>query len=217
MDNNREITEAAKINEGHEERNQEDNDEARSDDVFFEDISSSLINIREGSTKLPASSKAEGGSGISNPFEEKRYISDLDCNSRVLDNERGEPSHMKEMGQLANQQWRRVINIANRNSIQEITGVEERNQFDDFSGDFQVESSYQRTSLTTTRRVYRYRQSSSFSTSARPQMAISESSVLSGDFRTSMSMFENEDSDSVFDENVLTEEVACHSEGFFIN
>lgn len=217
MDNNREIAEAAKINEGDEKQNQEDNDEARSDDVFFEDISSSLINIREGSTKVPASSKAERGSGISNPFEDKLvYVSDLDCNSRVLENERGEPSHMKEMGQLANQQWR-VINVANRNSIQEITGVEERNQFGDFSGDFQIESSYQRTSLTTTRRVYRYRQSSSFSTSARPQMAISESSVLSGDFRTSMSMFDNEDSDSVFDQDVLTEEVTCHSEGFFIN
>ena len=99
------------------------------------------------------------------------------------------------------------------------TSEGERDHFGDFSLDFQtVESSYQMTKITSTRRVYRYCKNSSLSTSSRrPQIEMSDSSVLRDDLRANMSMIENNDTDSVFDGNFLTKEVTCHDERLFSN
>ena len=99
------------------------------------------------------------------------------------------------------------------------TSEGERDPFGDFSLDFQtVESSYQMRKITSTRRVYRYCKNSSLSTSSRrPQIEMSDSSVLRDDLRANISMIENNDTDSVFDGNFLTKEVTCHDERLFPN
>lgn len=192
-----------KHNHSDKEEIQDDNDETKSDDVFVEDISSSLININQDKANEPIESISKQGSFISNPFENTLIcVSDMDFKSHFATNQGEEPN------QHSHESWRHVINVTNHDSIQEDDGNQSRN----LSTDFQLESNYQRQCVTTTRRVYRYRQNRSLSSSSPAQIAVSESSVLSSDFRMSMSMFENNselEDDSVFEEE---EEVVTNEE-----
>lgn len=185
-----------------------DDESAESDDVFFEDISSSLINIRKGKVNSTKHST------ISNPFEKKLIcVSDLDYTPYY--SQREELSHDNEQNEMKKSSYQRchgswrVVNLTNHDSMQQIkkVRVEDENESLDFSADFDLESNYQMQYTSTTRRVYRYSQDSRVLTSTRPaQIALSESSVISSDFRMSISTFENgnseleDDSGSVFEE-----------------
>lgn len=169
-----------------EEHNQEDNEEENSDDDFFEDISSSLINICKGSTTKPVITKETRRSVTSDPFQDKlSQLSDQECDTFANNSEKEEILNVKKMGLMTNQP---------ENTFE---GV--RDEFGDLSLDFHTaESSYQMRKITSTCRVYRHCQKSYFTTSSRPQIAMSDSSVLSDDLRASLSIIENSDSDSVF-------------------
>ena len=189
-----------------EEHDQENNDDENSDDVFFEDISSSLINIRKSSTTEPVRTREKRRSVTSDPCQDKpSQFSDQESDTFAYNNKKEELLYIKTMGLMANQP--------------QTTSEGERDHFGDFSLDFQtVESSYQMRKITSTRRVYRYCKNSSLSTSSRrPQIEMSDSSVLRDDLRANMSMIENNDTDSVFDGNFLTKEATCHDERLFSN
>lgn len=206
-----------------------DNDE--SDDAFFEDISSSLINIRQHKVNVATDTKQKQLSIISNPLENTLLcVHDLSFNSHFAKRKKEELSHQNSdrnevinvPNQHSNGSWR-VINVTNEDFIQEITQEEEGNQGLDSSADSHLESSYQRQHITTMRRVYRgctSSQTSYLSTSTPARIAVSESSDISSDFRMSISVFESgnseleHDSGSVFDEEEL---VTTESERFFIN
>ena len=195
-----------------EESEYHDDESTKSDDVFFEDISSSLINIRRGKVNATTDSTSKQVSTICNPFEKKRICaSDLDYNSyygqRELSHD-NEPNEMKKSYQRCQGSWR-VVNLTNHDSMQQIkeVHVEDENELLDVSADFDFQSNYQRQYTSTTRRVYRYSQDSRILTSTKPaQIAVSESSIISGDFTTSISTFENgnseleDDCGSVFEE-----------------
>lgn len=186
---------------------QDQDDEIKSDDVFFEDISSSLINIRQpGEAKVSSDSKSKQVSIISNPFQDTQ-ICVPDQNS-----DQNEVMNLPNQFDRGMRSWR-VINVTNQDSIQENTQEENGNESLDFPGDFHLESNYQRQYTTTTRRVYQYSQNSYHSTSTPARIALSESSVLSSDLRMSISELEHE-SGSVFDEEEL---LTSGSERFFIN
>lgn len=169
-----------------EEHNQEDNEEENSDDDFFEDISSSLINICKGSTTKPVRTKETRRSVTSDPFQDKlSQLSDHECDTFANNSEKEEILNVKKMGLMTNQP---------ENTFE---GV--RDEFGDLLLDFHTaESSDQMRKITSTCRVYRHCQKSYFTTSSRPQIAMSDSSVLSDDLRASLSIIENSDSDSVF-------------------
>lgn len=209
--------------ESDQEENQDHDDEIKSDDVFFEDISSSLINIRQDEVNVPSVSTSKQVSIISNPFENTQIcVPDLGFNSHSANSRSGERSlnsEQNEVMHLPNQYGRgmrnwRVINVTNQDSIQEITQEDGNEKSRDFPADLHLESNYQRQHITTKRRVYRYSQNSYHSTSTPAQIAVSESSdVISSDLRMSISELEH-DSGSVFDEEEL---VTSGSERFFIN
>ena len=194
-----------------------DDESTKSDDVFFEDISSSLINIRKGRVNGTKNSTSKQVSTISNPFAETLICaSDLDYTPNYSQREElshdNEQNKMKKLSyQRCHGSWR-VVNLTNNDSMQEIkeVHVEDENESHDFLADFDLESRYQKQYTSTTRRVYRCSQDSRVLTSTMPaQIALSESSVISSDFRMSISTFENdnseleEDSGSVFDEGEL--------------
>ena len=192
-----------------------DDESTKSDDVFFEDISSSLINIRKGKVNDTSNSISKQVSTISNPFG-KTLICASDLDYTPYYSQREELSHdneQNEMEKLSYQRchgsWR-VVNLTNHDPMQKIkeVHVEDENESLDFSADFDLESKYQRQDTSTTQRVYRRRHDSGGLTSTRPvQIALSESSVISGDFRMDISTFDDseleDDSGSTFDEGEL--------------
>ena len=196
-----------------EESEYHDAESINSDDVFFEDISSSLINIRKGKVNATRDSASKQVSTISNPFENTLICtSDLDFTSYFMKSQR-ELSHDNEQNEMKNLSYQcchgswRVVNVTNHDSLLEIKEVEDENEPLECSADFHLESNYQRQYTSTTQGVYRYSQDSRVVTSTRPaQIAVSESSVISSDFRMSISTFENgnseleDDSGSVFEE-----------------
>ena len=209
----------------------DDDESAKSDDVFFEDISSSLINISKGKVNGTTDSTSKQVSTISSPFE-KTLICASDFEYNPYYSQREELSHdneQNEMKKLSYQRshgsWR-VINLTNHDSMQQIkeVHVEDENESLDFSADFELEAKYQRQNTSTTRRVYRYSQDSRVLTSTRPaQCAVSESSLISSDFRMSISTFEHGDSEleddfgSVFDEEELAKNDKSSDNERFVN
>ena len=192
-----------------------DNESTKSDDVFFEDISSSLINIRKGKVNDARDSTSKQLSTISNPLI---CASGLDyipyCSQREELSHDNKQNEMKKLPYQRCQGSRRVVNVSNHHSMQQIkeAHVDDENGSLDFSADFDLESNYQRQYTSTTRRVYQYSHDSRVLTATWPvQIAVSESSVISSDFRMSISTFENgnseleDDSGSV---NVFDEELA---------
>ncbi|KAL9950396.1 hypothetical protein ACROYT_G042884 [Oculina patagonica] len=92
---------------------QDQDDEIKSDDVFFEDISSSLINIRQpGEAKVSSDSKSKQVSIISNPFQDTQ-ICVPDQNS-----DQNEVMNLPNQFDRGMRSWR-VINVTNQDSIQE--------------------------------------------------------------------------------------------------
>ena len=207
--------------EGHEDHD----DEMKSDDVFFEDISSSLINIRQDVVKVSPDSKQVSSSNPSK-INAPICVPDLDFNSHFANSHSEERSHKTEQNEvinLPNQHGRsswRVITVRNEDTIQEITQEDGRNESRNFPADFHFESHNHRKHITTTRRVYQYSQNSNSSTTTPARIAVSESSVISSDSRMSISVFENGNSELEHDPgSVLDEEelVTSESERFFID
>lgn len=182
-----------------------DDESTKSDDVFFEDISSSLINIRKGKMNGAGHAACKQLSIISNPLG-KTLISDLD--DIPYYSQREELLHDNEQNEMKKLSYQRVVNVNNHDSIQQIKEVEDGSL--EFSADFDLESNYQRQYTSTTRRVYRYSRDSRVVTSTRPaQIAVSESSIISSDLRMSISTFENGNSELEHDSgsvNVFDEE-----------
>lgn len=193
-----------------------DDESTKSDDVFFEDISSSLINIRKGKVNGTKNSTSKQVSTISNPFA-KTLICASDLDYTPYYSQREELSHVNEQNEMKKYQrchgnWH-VVNLTNHDSMQEIKGVhvQDENESLDVSADFDPVSKYQRQYTSTTRPVhYRCSQDLRVLTSTMPpQIALSESSVISSDFRMSISTFEIDDSEleddsaSAFDEGEL--------------
>ena len=190
-----------------------DDESAKSDDVFFEDISSSLINIHKGKLNGATDSTSTQVSTISNPFEKKLICaSDLNFSPYYSQRELSQDNEQNEMKKLSCQRSkgsRCVVNLTNHDSVQQIKEVhcvEDESELLDFSADFNLQSSYQRQHTSTTQRVYRYSQDSrTLTSSKRAQIAVSESSIISSDFRMSISTIENgnseleDDSESVFE------------------
>ena len=182
-----------------------DDESTKSDDVFFEDISSSLINIRKGKVYGTSNSTSKQVSTISNPFGQTLICaSDLDYTPYYSQREElSRDNEQNEIKKLSHQRchgsWH-MVNLTNHDSMQKIKEVyvEDENESLDFSADFDLECKYQRQDRSSTRRVYRcsHDQDSGVLTSTRPvQIALSESSVISSDFRMSISTFENHDSE----------------------
>ncbi|PFX30212.1 Latrophilin-2 [Stylophora pistillata] len=87
-----------------EEHNQEDNEEENSDDHFFDDISSSLINICNGTTTKPVKTKETRRSVTSDPFQDKlSQLSDHECDTFANNSEKEEILNVKKMGLMTNQ------------------------------------------------------------------------------------------------------------------
>lgn len=218
------------IRESDEEGSESNDDEStKSDDAFFEDISSSLINIRKGKMNGAGHAACKQLSIISNPLGTETLISDLD--DIPYYSQREELSHdneQNEMKKLSYQRchgsWR-VVNVNHRDSIQQIKEVEDGSL--EFLADFDLESNYQRQYTSTTQRVYRYSHDSRVVTSARPaQIAVSESSIVSSDFRMSISTFENGNSELEHDsgsvnvsdeEELVTNDKTSDNERFITN
>ena len=232
-DDSSKICQDNNVSESDEEESRYHDDESTtSDEVFFEDISSSLINLRKEKVNGTRDSAPKQVSAISNPFENTLICTaDLDFTSYLVNSQREELSHDNEQNELKNLShqrrhgsWR-AVNVTNHDSIQEIKEVEDENESLDSSGDFHLESNYQRQYTSATRRVYRHSQDSRVLTSTRTaRIAVSESSVISSDFRMSISTFENgnseleDESGSVFDEEELaTNDKTSDNEGFVIN
>ena len=217
------------ISESDEEGSESHDDEStKSDDAFFEDISSSLINIRKEKVNGTGHAACKQVSIISNPLG-KMLISDLDDIPYYSQREElphdNEQNEMKKLScQRCHGSWR-VVNVNNHDSIQQIKEVEDGSL--EFSADFDLESNYQRQYTSTRRRVYRYSHDSRVVTSNRPaQIAVSESSIVSSDFRMSISTFENGNSElehdsesvNVFDkEELATNDKTSDNERFITN
>jgi len=192
-----------------------DDESAKWDDVFLEDISSSLINIHKGKLNGATDSTSKQVSTISNPFEKKLICaSDLNYtpyySQRELSHD-NEQNEMKKLSCLRCQGSRCMVNLTNHDSVQPIkeVHVEDESELLDFSADFDLQSNYQRQHTSTIQRVYWYSQDSRTLTSTkRAQIAVSESSIISSDFRMSISTIENgnseleDDSGSVFEEGL---------------
>ena len=198
------------------EREYHDDESAKSDDVFFEDISSSLINIHKGKVNGATDSTSKQVSTISIPFGKKLICaSDLNYTPYYTQRELSHDNDQNEIENLSCQRcqgsWR-VVNLTNHDSVQQIKEVhcvEDESELFDFSADFDLQSNYQKQHTPTTRRVNRYSQDSRILTSTkRAQIAVSESSIISGDFRMSISTIENgnseleDDSGSGFEEGL---------------
>jgi len=179
----------------------DDDESAKSDDVFFEDISSSLINIHKGKVNGATDSTSCASDLNYTPYYSQRELS-----------HNNEQNEMKKLScQRCQGSWR-VVNLTNHDSVQQIKEVhcvEDESELFDFSADFDLQSNYQKQHTPTTRRVNRYSQDSRILTSTkRAQIAVSESSIISGDFRMSISTIENgnseleDDSGSGFEEGL---------------
>ena len=178
----------------------DDDESAKSDDVFFEDISSSLINIHKGKVNGATDSTSCASDLNYTPYYSQRELS-----------HNNEQNEMKKLSCLRCQGSRCMVNLTNHDSVQPIkeVHVEDESELLDFSADFDLQSNYQRQHTSTIQRVYWYSQDSRTLTSTkRAQIAVSESSIISSDFRMSISTIENgnseleDDSGSVFEEGL---------------
>jgi len=79
-----------------------DDESAKSDDVFFEDISSSLINIHNGKVNGATDSTSKQASTISNAFEKKLICaSDLNYTPYYSQRELSHDNEQNEMKKLS--------------------------------------------------------------------------------------------------------------------